>query len=92
MIAGLGAVLNLAETAMHGARRLGDGLREELRGHEVTAAAGGEVSAVLHELEALHVDLAVTADGGLRRLAGLRKRRRVEDDDVIFLALCIQLR
>ena len=92
MIAGLGAVLDLAEAAVHGAGRLSNGLREELRGHEVTAAAGGEVSAVLHELEALHVDLAVTADGGLRRLAGLRKRRRVEDDDVILLALCVQLR
>ena len=77
MIAGLGAVLDLAEATMYGAGRFRDGLREELRCHEVAAATGGEVTAVLHELQALHVDLAVTSDGGLRRLAGLRKRRRV---------------
>ena len=92
MIAGLGAVLDLAETTVHGAGRLGDGLREELWRHEVAAAAGGEVTAVLHELQPLHVDLAVTADRGLRRLAGLRKRRRIEDDDVILLATRVQLR
>ena len=50
VIAGLGAVLDLAEATMYGAGRFRDGLREELRCHEVAAAAGGEVTAVLHEL------------------------------------------
>ena len=71
--------------------RLADGLFEEVRVHEVGAGAGDEVAAVSDQLHAAQIDLTVAARGGLDGIAGLGEGGRIEDDDVILLALLDQL-
>ena len=90
MIRRLGAELHLTQAAVRGARGLPNGLGEELGVHVVRAGAGGKVAAVLDELHAAQVNLAVALDGVFNGVLGFCERRGIENDDVELLALVFE--
>ena len=90
MIWRLGAELHLTQAAVRGTRGLPNGLGEELGVHVVRAGAGGKVAAVLDELHAAQVNLAVALDGVFNGVFGFCERRGIENDDVELLALVFE--
>ena len=75
---------------MRGTRGLPNGLGEELGVHVVRAGAGGKVAAVLDELHAAQVNLAVALDGVFNGVFGFCERRGIENDDVELLAFVFE--
>ncbi len=65
---------------------------EEFRIHEVGAGAGGQITAVFHQLHPPQVDLPVSLDRFLNGASGLGKCRRVQNDHVELLSLLLQPR
>ena len=90
MIRRLGAELHLTQAAVRGTRGLPNGLGEELGVHVVRAGAGGKVAAVLDELHAAQVNLAVALDGVFNGVFGFCERRGIENDDVELLAFVFE--
>ena len=64
-------------------------LTEEVVAHEVGARAGGQIAAAGQELHGFQVDFLIASDGVVDGMTGLGKGRRVEDDEIIVMALVV---
>ena len=62
MIGGLGPVFDLAQAFVDAACGFPDGFCKKLRIHKVGAGTGGQITAVLYQLQAPQVDFTVTFD------------------------------
>ena len=90
MIRGLSAEFHLAETFMSVSCSFPNRFRKEFLGHKMGTGAGGKVAAVLDELHAAQVNLAVALDGVFNGVFGFCERRGIENDDVELLALVFE--
>ena len=91
MIRALRAELDLTQALVCADCCLADRLGKELRIHEMRAGTGTKISAVLHKLQAAHVNLAVALDGLLNGVTRLCKGWGIKDHHVILFSLCLQL-
>ena len=90
MVRRLGPVLHLSEPFMYIAGGFTYGFGKQFRVHEMRAGAGGQIAPVLYQLHASQVDFAVALDRVFNGISGLRKRRRVQDDHIVFTAFLLQ--
>ena len=90
MVRRLLTCFNLAQRYVGILRRIMQHLHEEFLLHEVRAGAGSQIAAARQQLHRLEVDFLIAADSILHRAAGLRKGRRVEDDEVILVRMLVE--
>ena len=90
MVGCLGPKLHLAQALVGVPGRLGDGVPEEVRIHEVGAGAGRKEASVPDQAQAALVDLAVAPDGCLDGVSGLREGGGIQDHDIEELSLPVK--
>ena len=67
-------------------------LRKELIAHKVRAGTCSQITAILYQLHAAQIDLTVAFDGVFHGASGLREGGRIQDHQIVLLALGLQLR
>ena len=92
MIGCLGAEFHLAETLVGVFCGLGDRIPEKVGVHEMRAGAGCQKTSVPDQAEPPLVDFPVAAHGSLDGVPRLGEGRRVQDHDIIELALLLERR
>ena len=92
MIRCLGTIFHLAETHMDTFCRLTEHLCKELIAHKVRAGTCSQITAILYQLHAAQIDLTVALDGVFHGASGLREGGRIQDHQIVLLALGLQLR
>ena len=89
MIRALAVALDQAQRALRVHRGVADVGIEFAGAHVVRAAEGHDDAAGLQHLHGAQVDLLVAAHGVVHRVLGLGERRRVENDEVVLVALLL---
>ena len=90
MVSRLCPVLHLAQPLMCALRRLADHLRKVFIIHKIGTGAGGQITAVLHQLHPSDIDLPVAFHGVFDGCPGFGKGRRIQNHQIIGLACFCQ--